>query len=99
MSASACISNPVSFNFIRAFSKNPIPAKIQRMVSFVLVTTTLKFSPRLGSTPAIAGLRSKEAGAANNLRVTAPPALRGNDMFFRMFTIIRLLKLYLYRKN
>ena len=52
------------------------------MVRLVLVTTTLKFSPRLGSTPAIAGLRSKEAGAANNLRVTAPPALRGNDKVF-----------------
>jgi len=51
----------------------------KEMVSIVLVTTTLKFSPRLGSTPAIAGLRSKEAGAANNLRVTASPALRGND--------------------
>ena len=47
-------------------------ANSKGMLNLLLVTTTLKFSPRLGSTPAIAGLRSKEAGAANNLRVTAP---------------------------
>jgi len=48
------------------------PVCSKRKLSLLLLTTTLKFSPRLGSTPAIAGLRSKEAGAANNLRVTAP---------------------------
>ena len=48
-------------------------------MSLLLLTTTLKFSPRLGSVPAIAGIReAEEAGAANNLRVTAP-GLEGND--------------------